>query len=180
MILDRSRAEAQRDLLLQFVRSLPPDSMWHEAASRVLMRVGEIGEREPTPDARKIAWKALGYTWEIGGENVDRIARAIYNAPNGLDGDQIADMLYTDDRMPDTREEALIATFDVCRQAARAAIAAMPRAEALAVAVAALEEIREGRVAVSLDFVQEFARLTLAAIEAAAPPSKLSPKGEPS
>jgi hypothetical protein len=102
-------------------------------------------------------------------ELVDRIARAIYDAPNGLDGDQIADMLYTDERMPDTRDEALVATFDVCRQAARAAIAAMPRAEALAVAVAALEKVESKFVGPGP--IARDALTRIAAIEAAAPPS---------
>lgn len=60
------------------------------------------------------------------GEMVERVARAIYDAPNGIDGDQVADMLIEDSRIssafPAENREQVLA---VCRQAARAAIAAL-------------------------------------------------------
>ena len=59
-------------------------------------------------------------------EMVERVARAIYDAPNGIDGDQIADMLYEDGRISGkTAEECRAQVLAVCRMASRAAIAAM-------------------------------------------------------
>ena len=48
---------------------------------------------------------------------------AIYDAPNGIDGDQLADMLIEDDRISGTTlEECIAQVREVCRMAARAAI----------------------------------------------------------
>lgn len=58
-------------------------------------------------------------------EMVERVARAIYDAENGIDGDQIADMLYDDIRIIGSVDECRAMTLAVCRMAARAAIAAM-------------------------------------------------------
>jgi hypothetical protein len=56
---------------------------------------------------------------------IERAAQAIYDAPNGIDGDQIADMLYTDFRIAGpSPADCRAQTMGVCRQAAKAAIAA--------------------------------------------------------
>lgn len=59
-------------------------------------------------------------------EMIERVARAIYDAQNGIDGDQVGDMLYTDHRIdgPDA-ETCRAQVMRVCNYAARAAIAAM-------------------------------------------------------
>ena len=57
---------------------------------------------------------------------VERVARAIYDAPNGIDGDQLADMLVEDCRITGADPAACqTQVLDVCRHVARAAIAAM-------------------------------------------------------
>jgi 3-oxoacyl-[acyl-carrier-protein] synthase III len=58
-------------------------------------------------------------------EMVERVARAIYDAENGIDGDQIADMLVEDFRIYGTADECREMTMEVCRQAARAALVAI-------------------------------------------------------
>jgi len=58
-----------------------------------------------------------------------RLAQAIYDAPNGIDGDQLADMLLEDSRITgptigECREQIL----DVCQHVADAALAAIEAA----------------------------------------------------
>lgn len=60
-----------------------------------------------------------------GNEMVERVARAIFDAENGLDGDRVGDMLYGDFRIDGPVENAREETMIVCRMAARAAIEAM-------------------------------------------------------
>lgn len=61
----------------------------------------------------------------IDSKIVEAVARAIYDAPNGIDGDQVSDMLYEDERITGANaEECRAQTMAVCRSAARAAIAA--------------------------------------------------------
>ena len=56
---------------------------------------------------------------------VEEVARSIYDADNDIDGDQVGDMLYENDRITDVSTEAAIEqTMRVCRSAARAAIKA--------------------------------------------------------
>jgi hypothetical protein len=56
---------------------------------------------------------------------IDQVAQAIYDAPNGIDGDQIADMLIDDDRITgETAEECRGQVFAVCQHAAVPAISA--------------------------------------------------------
>ena len=54
----------------------------------------------------------------------ERVARAIYDAPNGIDGDQLADMLIENDRIYGDAEVARQQVMRVCLHAADAAIAA--------------------------------------------------------
>lgn len=56
-------------------------------------------------------------------ELVEKVRDAIFNAENGIDGDQIGDMLHDDFRIPS--ENSVEATKMVCERAARAAIAVM-------------------------------------------------------
>ena len=59
-------------------------------------------------------------------EMLERAARAIFNAPNGIDGDPIGVMLFAGDPVgASTPDEAKERTLAVCRLAARAAIEAM-------------------------------------------------------
>lgn len=60
-------------------------------------------------------------------EGVDRdvVAKAIYYAPNGIDGDAVGTMIYENERVECTRYTAKEATLAVCQQAARAAIDAL-------------------------------------------------------
>lgn len=55
----------------------------------------------------------------------EQIARAIYDAPNDIDGDQIADMLIEDFRIFGTPDECREMVLGVCRKAADAALAAI-------------------------------------------------------
>lgn len=55
----------------------------------------------------------------------ERVARAIFDAENGLDGDRIGDMLYEDFRIEGDKDEAIAQVMMVCRMAARAAISAV-------------------------------------------------------
>jgi hypothetical protein len=59
-------------------------------------------------------------------EMVDRVTQAIYDAPNGIDGDQLADMLLDNDRITGADAATCRAQVRaVCENAARAAIAAL-------------------------------------------------------
>ncbi len=67
---------------------------------------------------------------------IDRVAQAIYDAPNGIDGDQLADMILDDDRITgQSPVECRAQVLAVCQMAARAAIEAMrePTEEMLAI-----------------------------------------------
>lgn len=59
-------------------------------------------------------------------EMVERVARAIYDAENGIDGDTIAELISENDRIRVVGDDlGLPATMEVCRVIASAAIAAM-------------------------------------------------------
>ena len=62
----------------------------------------------------------------------EHIARAIYDAPNDIDSDQLADMLIEDFRISGTPDECREMVLGVCRKAADAALAAIePLLEAM-------------------------------------------------
>lgn len=54
---------------------------------------------------------------------VERVAKAIFDAENGLDGDCVGDMIYEDFRIDGPVDNAMKETMIVCTMAARAAIA---------------------------------------------------------
>lgn len=69
------------------------------------------------------------------------VAQAIYDAPNGIDGDQVGDMLIEDFRIEgETPKDCVAMVEEICRHAADAAIAAL---EAAGYVVAPIEPTQE-------------------------------------
>ena len=86
-------------------------------------------------------------------EIVERVAQAIYDAPNGIDGDQLADMLLDDDRISGANvEECRRQILAVCRQVAIAAIEVHKAALAEAGYKIVAREPSEDMMAAGADF----------------------------